>query len=364
MADQAKRPRLPFRYLEPTFFAGLFDDPVLYVKVRPTGRGLLFDCGKLHHVAKRVMKSLDAIFVSHAHMDHFMGFDALTRSMHVTPKTVDLFGPPGITTKVEHKLGGYDWNLTEEWWGSWRVHEIEAGKKQTTLFSGPDGFLPAQPASQEQIPGSLWQNDYLKVTAALFDHKIPVLGFRIEERPGFRVDPQRLSARRLHPGRWLEELNRRWAEGSLEGSIRVETFSGDTETVDGNELYEDIRLHRSPPSIGYLTDIGFDAANLQQAVALLSGVDLLICECSFLAADIGQARRACHLCTEDLNQLMESLRPGYLLPMHLSKNNLQKSEQLYAELEPPAGTTLLRLPDYVSPRPLLPRDLPFRINMP
>ena len=34
-----------FRYLQPSFFAGLLDDPVLYIQVRPTGRGLLFDCG-------------------------------------------------------------------------------------------------------------------------------------------------------------------------------------------------------------------------------------------------------------------------------------------------------------------------------
>ena len=61
----------PFRYLEPTFFAGLFDDPLLLIRVRPTGRALLFDCGKMHHLAKRVYTSIDAIFISHAHMDHF-----------------------------------------------------------------------------------------------------------------------------------------------------------------------------------------------------------------------------------------------------------------------------------------------------
>lgn len=360
MAAPDKRPRLPFRYLDPTFFAGQFDDPVLYVKIRPTGRGLLFDCGKLHHVAKRVLKSIDAVFVSHAHMDHFMGFEALTRSMHVTPKTVDLYGPPGITAKVEHKLLGYDWNLTEEWWGNWRIHEVDTVQRQVTLFPGPAGFVPETSEQLKQVVGLLWQNSYLKVSAALFDHKIPVLGFRIEERPGFRVDPQRIAACQLLPGRWLEELNRRWAQGLLEGDIRVDTVSGESKEVDGNELYEDIRLRCSPPSIGYLTDVGFDEANLQQAIALFSGVDLLICECSFLAADVGQARRSCHLCSDDLNRLLERLRPGYVLPMHLSKNYLNQGARLYEELEPPAGTTLLRLPDYVSSRPLLPRELPFR----
>ena len=54
------------------FFAGLLDDPLLLVRVRPRGRNLLLDCGQLHHLAKRLLKGVEAIFVSHAHMDHFM----------------------------------------------------------------------------------------------------------------------------------------------------------------------------------------------------------------------------------------------------------------------------------------------------
>ena len=68
--------RLPFRCIEPYFFAGLLDDPVLLLKVRPLGRSLLFDCGRIHHLAKRVIRNLDAVFISHAHMDHFMGVDS------------------------------------------------------------------------------------------------------------------------------------------------------------------------------------------------------------------------------------------------------------------------------------------------
>lgn len=59
-------PRRAFRYLEPTFFAGLFADPLLLVRVGPQGRNLLFDCNQLHHLAKRVLKGVEAIFISHA----------------------------------------------------------------------------------------------------------------------------------------------------------------------------------------------------------------------------------------------------------------------------------------------------------
>ena len=93
-----------FRTLEPTFFAGLQDDPLLYLHIRPLGRALLFDCGQMHHLAKRVLRSLDAVFVSHAHMDHFMGIDTLVRSLHVAPRTLAIFGPQGLAEKLSHKL--------------------------------------------------------------------------------------------------------------------------------------------------------------------------------------------------------------------------------------------------------------------
>jgi ribonuclease BN (tRNA processing enzyme) len=105
--------RLPFRFIEPTFFAGLLDDPLLLLNARPLGKSLLFDCGQLHHLAKRVLKSINAIFISHCHMDHFMGIDTFIRHNHVSPKTIDIFGPPGIAAKMASKLASYDWNLTE-----------------------------------------------------------------------------------------------------------------------------------------------------------------------------------------------------------------------------------------------------------
>ena len=109
--------RFPFRNLEPTFFAGLFDDPLLLVRVRPAGSNLLFDCGQIHHLAKRVLTALDALFISHTHMDHWMGIDSIIRHRHASPKTIELFGPPGLADKLQHKLASYDWNLAESHWG-------------------------------------------------------------------------------------------------------------------------------------------------------------------------------------------------------------------------------------------------------
>lgn len=350
-----------FRSLEPTFFAGLLDDPLLYLRIRPQGRALLFDCGQLHHLAKRTLRSLDAVFISHAHMDHFMGVDTLVRSSHVSPRTLTLYGPSGLADKLSHKLQGYDWNLCEPWWGSLMVHEYDGVCLRGFHFSGPEGFVCRPVDSTSCEDGVLLASPFIKVRAALGDHKIPVLAFRIDEQAGFSIDPARLRQQGLLPGPWLGALRERFARGWREvGPLPVlrETAAGaqTVEEQDPEGLYRAIRRCSPAASIAYLTDISLTAANLAMCEGLLGGLTLLVCECSFLAAEQDRARRSGHLSSRDLNLLLERFRPRYVLPMHLSKLYLGRSEELYRELRLPAGTCLLRLPEHLLPAPLLPRQ--------
>jgi ribonuclease Z len=356
-------PRLPFRYLEPVFFSGLLDDPVLSVYVRPLGRSLLMDCGRIHHLAKRVLKSTSALFISHAHMDHFMGIDTFLRTLHVSPRTTDIYGPPGLADKMGCKLAGYDWNLTEPYWGSFRIHEVFPDRIATTLFSGPESF--ARHSGEERSRGDriIFRNRFLQVEAETCDHRIPSLIFRISELPSFQVNDGKIEAAGLVKGEWLRVLQRLFAHGELDGeSVTVLCRRGNEvveKTVeDAGMLYESIRGKRPGASIGYVTDIGFSDGNLEQLASLLNGVTLLVCECSFLAADRDKARASAHLCTSDVNFLMDRLRPAFFLPMHLSKSYIHTWERLYGELEAPPGVTLLRLPKLVTPRPLLPCEIP------
>jgi ribonuclease Z len=86
----------------------------------------------------------------------------------------------------------------------------------------------------------------------------------------------------------------------------------------------------------------------------MRGVTLLACECSFLKEEKEKARVSAHLCTEDVNFLIDKLRPAYFLPMHLSKSYIHRWEELYTELDIPSDVTLIRIPKYLTPQPLLP----------
>ena len=351
-------PRLPFRNLEPAFFSGLLDDPVLLLNTRPTGRGILIDCGQIHHLAKRVLKSIDALFVTHAHMDHFMGIDTMIRHNHVSPRTIELYGPPGITEKMAAKFSGYDWNLTEQYWCSFRVHEIYSDRIATSLFPGPEGFLRRRETELPRPDKIIYRNNYLQVEADLCDHKIPVLVFRITERPSFQVDEGKIEQAGLLKGEWLRVLKKRFYHGNPGGEplkvLQLRQGRAVEKLIeDSGALYEMIRKEQPPASIGYITDIGFSDENIQKVSTLMQGVTLLACECSFLAEDRAKARISAHLCTSDVNLLVDRLRPSFFLPTHLSKSYIHDWRRLYDELVIPPDVTLLQLPERLTPRPLL-----------
>lgn len=350
-------PHRQFRHLQPFFFSGLFDDPVLCVHVRPSGRSILFDCGQIHHLAKRILKSVDAVFISHAHMDHFMGLDTLIRNVHVTPRTVTIFGPPGIAAKTCHKFAAYDWNLTEMCWSSFRVHEFYPATLSTWFLPGPEGF-PCRPEGDAPHPETgIYENEYLTVQAQLCDHKIPSLIFRLDERPAFAIDEEKLTRLGLVKGEWLRLLKRKIhrEEGDEPLLVLRHDAAGMHEEfiADCRDLYTAIRKEYPCGSIGYMTDIGYSEENLNRVVALLNGVTLLVCECAFLGDHRDKARQSHHLCTLDLNLLVDRIRPQFILPMHLSKTHAGRSSTLYEQLELPPGVQLLRLPDRLTPRPLL-----------
>ncbi|HAD04011.1 MAG: hypothetical protein A2091_04050 [Desulfuromonadales bacterium GWD2_61_12] len=352
--------RLPFRYLEAACFGGLLDDPLLFLRIRPLRRALLFDCGQIAHLAKRVVKLIDTVFISHAHMDHIMGIPTLVRHHHASPRPLDIYGPPGTAERIDHLLHGYDWNLCEPTWFTLRVHEVAPEEIRHSRFSGPEGFARHDDGVEARGGAVIWSCRYVTVAAQLLDHKLPVLAFRIDERPHFAVDPRRLAEQGLAPGEWLNDLKSRVWKGQTETGVAPRHLGAEQPAQpvdDPAALYVTIRHERPGAAIGYLTDVGWTEENVARIEGFLGGLTLLCSESAFLAADVAKARASYHLCTADLNALMQRLKPRYLLPLHLSKSYLRRCVDLYRELQPPPGTTVLPLPPHLVPPPLFVEDV-------
>ena len=101
--------------LHPILVNGRFGDPALYIETLFEKRAILFDLGDLSNLSPRKIQRLEHVFVSHAHIDHFIGFDRLLRVLVGREKTIDLYGPIGFIDQVRHKLHAYRWNLVDRY---------------------------------------------------------------------------------------------------------------------------------------------------------------------------------------------------------------------------------------------------------
>src|SRR5690606_28376176 len=175
----------------PRLVNGPFGDPGLFVELRWHGRAVLFDLGRNDGLPAADLFKVTHVFVSHTHMDHFIGFDRVLRLFLNRDRRLQLFGPEGITECVAGKLSGYVWNLTEDYPFVFDVTEITIGGARRTIFRASTGFrpepaelLPAQVAAARAEPTEaatpvLVDEGHFRVRAAITDHRIPSLAFPI-----------------------------------------------------------------------------------------------------------------------------------------------------------------------------------------
>ena len=118
----------------PRLLNGQTGDPALLVAT-PLAGTRAADRPRPHrpHARRRCCFPIEAVFVSHAHMDHFMGFDQLLRLFLARDATLRLYGPEGIADCVAGKLAGYTWNLTDDY--AFAVDVTEIGARQLVALA-------------------------------------------------------------------------------------------------------------------------------------------------------------------------------------------------------------------------------------
>ena len=323
--------------LHPALVNGRFGDPALYVETLFEKRAIMFDLGEISSLSPRKIQRLEHIFVSHAHIDHFIGFDHLLRVLVGREKMIRLYGPNGFIDRVHHKLLAYRWNLVDRFIFDliFVVTEIDSDLgTHTAQLRLKNAFAIEAAGKGPLIDGVLHSEPSFRVMASVLEHRTPCLGFAIEETAHANVWKSRLSELGLQVGSWLRELKRAVIENRRDDyPIQVGLRSNTS-----NERVMLLRELRSAVTvtpgqkIGYVTDVADTPANRQAIIQLVRNADLLFIEAAFAEANVALAAERAHLTTAAAGSIAREAAVRRVEPFHFSPRYSGQEARLLNEV--------------------------------
>lgn len=323
--------------LHPSLVNGRTGDPALYVETLFERRALLFDLGDIANLSPRKVQRLDHVFVSHAHIDHFVGFDRLLRLLVGREKIIHIYGPTGFIDHVHHKLQAYQWNLVERFTSDlvFLVTEIEpALAVRTARFRLKTAFA-AEPIGSGQLNGGvLYGEPTFQVRTAVLEHHMPCLAFAIEEAAHVNVWKNRLEELGLPLGAWLRDLKRAVIENQPD-DYPIEVRARSVFPVLKKMPLAALRgvLTVTPgQKVAYVTDAADSPANRAAIIALARNADLLFIEAAFAQADVVLATERAHLTTAAAGRIAHEAGVRRVEPFHFSSRYSGRERQMMDEV--------------------------------
>ena len=318
-------------------------DNALFIRVEPGTelKRFLFDCGEgtLNKLKHSEIRNIDALFLSHLHIDHIAGFDYLFRRIYDRNKQpFRIFGPAGSTEIIHHRLRGFKWNLRSELEGSIIVNEILGSRICSSKFFASEGFSKKHFLKEEEFKNVIYEDENISVSASELNHKIISMGYSLREKDTLNIRKSKLTELGIKGGAWLEK-------------VKDLNISGDSFIKIGNKSYklEKLRsmlLVRTPgEKISYLTDFIFDEKSVKAAKLVAKDSDYLVCESQYLALDEELAKKNYHLYSKQAAEIAKLAEVKKLILFHVSDrynkkeltNILEEAKGVFKETFYPEG---------------------------
>ena len=318
-----------------------FGDPGVYVEVRWSKRALLFDLGQNDSLGPTRLLRANDIFISHTHMDHFIGFDAVVRVALGRGKKLRLYGPPGLIDNVNGKLRGYTWNLVDGYPLTIEVQEFHREEVRQAVFHATLGFLLSEPTVRplpvNPITGlfTVLEDPMFTVQAVALNHRIPSFAYSLEEQFHINVNKQRLHDAGLPVGGWLKDVKRYVWEGKPDNfrftaTLFDEHRREEREFVLGDIKTQFLTLTRGQ-KLAYVVDARYDDENEAKIIVLAKGADLFYCESPYLDVDAEKARDRYHLTARQAGIMARKAEVRDLVVFHFSPRYTGQGEAIERE---------------------------------
>ena len=236
------------------------------ILLRAGGERILLDCGEgtQHQLLRSIgLPELDAIFITHLHLDHWLGLPGMIKTfdMRDRDRPLDVFGPPGLKQLFQQTLRpiigrtGYPLNVIE------LEHHEEVGFGDFVIASFP------------------------------VNHRVEAYGYAFieDDRPGrFDVEAARALGvtegpdfGRLQRGETVNGVTPEQVVGEDRAGRRI-VYTGDTAPVQSVEIYAagaDVLVHEATfceDERGRARETGHSTARQAATTALEAEVKLLV----------------------------------------------------------------------------------------
>lgn len=290
-----------------------FDDPCLFVKILHEKQAILFDLGAIYSLKRSDLYKITHVFVTHTHMDHFIGFDVLLRGILRRKIPLNIYGPSSILSCIQGKLKGYTWNLIEDYPTEIHVFSYDGRSVTHSIFAAKNKFRK-KTISRSKSDGLMLQSPLFTVRAVKLDHSIPCLAYSFEEDFHININKALLIKKGLSVGVWLNEFKRilRGRPEDSEQTVRI-----------GNKNFRvsdlsDIAIITRGQKIAYASDIALKQSNFKRLIDLIKGSDIFFCEAYFLEKDRKKAVERSHLTAKTAGTIAKKAGVKKLELMHFS----------------------------------------------
>jgi ribonuclease Z len=244
--------------------------------IRRGGDSLLFDCGEgtQRQLVRSVgLADLDAVFLTHFHVDHWLGLLGMLKTFDLRDreKPLDLHGPPGL-------------------------HDL------LRLMRPVYGRLGYELRVRELQPGESFAGEDYRVAPFPVRHRGPAYGYALVEdtRPG-HFDPERAAALGVTPGPDFGRIQ------------RGETVNGVTpEQVMG------------PPRAGRKIVLSGDTAPCESLAVAAHEADVLVHEATFADEEAERAAQTRHSTAAQAAETARQAEVRLLALTHLSARHLAR----------------------------------------
>jgi len=280
----------------------------------------LFDCGEgiFAGLKQNDIKSIDYLLFSHLHMDHIAGFDYYFRRNFDREQVNYIFGPENTSIILQNRFKGFTWNLVGQTPGKFIITDILNTSVTSFSFITSEAYKDAHSFDypfQLDFSGSeitLMDNQHFVLKAVILNHMIPSIAYNITEKDTLNISKEELDKTGLSAGSWLQSVR----DLSIDDSVNIEVNGI---LLNAGKLREKLLVKRKGDSISYLTDFIYDDTAKQNAVKLIEGSDVVICESQYHNDDTELASRNYHLTSRQAAQLAADANIKKLVLFHISE---------------------------------------------